>query len=113
MAALKSEMAEEANTQDTPNTQPSETPEVTETADTSQGLAFDSVSEADLLPDTGTLLDGFKFDISHQENDRIVDELEQILKTIVDAGAEWLRVDAACKHCAFFLVMLCCWHTIF
>lgn len=44
---------------------------------------------------TGTL-PGYKFDMGHQETDRVVDELEQMMKTVrYSAGDAWMLVRSA------------------
>ena len=51
---------------------------------------------SDPAPQTEGRVGGFKFDLGHQETDRIVDELEQVVKQIVQsAGDSWMTCNAA------------------
>ena len=54
---------------------------------------------SDPAPQTIAKLPGYKFDMGHQETDRVVDELEQICKTVrQSAGVEaWMPASSACK----------------
>ena len=54
---------------------------------------------SDPAPQTIAKLPGYKFDMGHQETDRVVDELEQICKTIrQSAGQEaWMPAESACR----------------
>jgi C4-type Zn-finger protein len=51
---------------------------------------------SDPAPQTMGELPGFKFNLGHQETDRIIDELEQVCKQIVQsAGDSWMTCTAA------------------
>jgi hypothetical protein len=54
---------------------------------------------SDPAPQVIARLPGYKFDMGHQETDRVVDEIEQICKTIrQSAGKEaWMPADSACR----------------
>mmetsp|Transcript_16083 Transcript_16083/g.32186 ORF Transcript_16083/g.32186 Transcript_16083/m.32186 type:complete len:282 (-) Transcript_16083:313-1158(-) len=53
---------------------------------------------SDPAPETTGRLDGFQFNLGHQETDRIVDELEQICKQVrQSAGDAWMSADSAVK----------------
>lgn len=51
---------------------------------------------SDPAPQTMGELPGFKFNLGHQETDRIIDELEQVCKQIMQsAGDSWMTCTAA------------------
>ncbi len=51
---------------------------------------------SDPAPTTTGRLTGFKFDLGHQETERIVDEMEQICKTVRNsAGDAWMLASSA------------------
>jgi hypothetical protein len=51
---------------------------------------------SDPAPTTIGKLTGFKFDLGHQETERIVDEMEQICKTVRNsAGEAWMLASSA------------------
>jgi len=51
---------------------------------------------SDPAPKTIGTLPGYKFDMGHQETDRVVDELEQMMKTVKNsAGDAWMLVSSA------------------
>ncbi len=51
---------------------------------------------SDPAPQTVGELPGFKFNLGHQETDRIVDELEQVCKQVLQsAGDSWMTCTAA------------------
>jgi hypothetical protein len=51
---------------------------------------------SDPAPTTTGRLTGFKFDLGHQETERIVDEMEQICKTVKNsAGEAWMLASSA------------------
>jgi hypothetical protein len=51
---------------------------------------------SDPAPQTMGELPGFKFNLGHQETDRIIDELEQVCKQVVQsAGDSWMTCTAA------------------
>ncbi len=54
---------------------------------------------SDPAPQVIARLPGYKFDMGHQETDRVVDEIEQICKTIrQSAGKEaWMPAESACR----------------
>ena len=62
-------------------------------------MSSSQTAASDPAPQTIAKLPGFKFDMGHQETDRVVDELEQVLKTVrLSAGKDaWMPVEAACR----------------
>eukprot|EP00960_Hanusia_phi_P059001 764046-Hanusia_phi.AAC.10 len=51
---------------------------------------------SDPAPQTQGTLPGFKFNLGHQETDRIIDEIEQVCKQVrQSAGESWMTADAA------------------
>lgn len=51
---------------------------------------------SDPAPQTTGFVRGFKFNLGHQETDRIVDELEQVCKQVLQsAGDSWMTCSAA------------------